>query len=185
MIRQLRILAGIVLLLLAACSPSNQAQTLNTTLPPTSTPAGSSTGTPSGTSYSVQVTGSVTSTIASGTDRVDFFKQANGQAAYQLAFTKGDGDFSVQITFYGANAPASGNYQFTLDVVDGSVTAQAFQTGQSSNLSFTLGQGQLTLTKADDGYSGTFQFTSKGGQAGLQDQSVTVNGTFAKVQITG
>lgn len=183
--RHFKVVTLIMILLLAACSPQQ---------PPTSpTPAATSasaqpSATPSsGVTFSVQFTGDITSTLKSETDRVDFFKlTTTGQNGYSLTFTQGDGQVNAQITFYGANPPDSGNYTFSLDVVDGAVTAQAFQQGQNNvNLSFTQGQGLLTLTKSDDGYSGTFQFTSKGGQAGLQDQSITVNGTFAKLQLQG
>jgi hypothetical protein len=181
MSKRFKILAFILALLLAACGGQPATTSSNVSNQATSPPQSQSGQ--SGATFAVGVTGDESITLSQSADKVDFFKIPNEGAGYSLSFTRGDMLINVQILFYSSTPPQSGNYTFSLDVVDGSVTAGVYDQSSSTPRSFTLAQGTLTLELNNGLYSGTFQFSSKGGEAGSQDQSVTVSGSFSGIQL--
>jgi hypothetical protein len=178
MLRALRFLIIVGVVLLAACS-GNQSPASPTAAPLTQAQPSST-----GETFSVQVSGGVATTLVSGTDTSEFLKLQNGRSGYSLTFYNSDKTISVQIIFYTSTLPDAGTYPFSLDVVDGAVTAAVYRQ-DNDPLSFTLATGQITLSRSDNTYGGSFNFTSQGGKAGSLDQAVSVSGSFNKLSFKG
>ncbi len=180
MAKYLGIVGFAAILILSACgrSPTQSAATqVPATTAPQSQPDLSQGG------FSVVISGDVTGTLTQTNDTADFSKVPNSANGYYvLGFTRADGLVNVQIQFYRSTPPEAGEYTFSLDAVDGSVTAAVYDQSGATPRAFTLGQGTLTLKiGTDNAYEGGFEFTSVGGEPGSQSQNVTVKGAFAKV----
>jgi hypothetical protein len=161
-------------LLLAACG----GQTAAPTASPTTSPLAQS-----GPGFSVQISGDISASLSSANkDSNRFAKNPGDGTGYSFSFSRADGSVDVQILFYSGTAPQSGTYTFTVDVVDGSVSAMAFERSGNGR-AFTLGEGKLTLEQTGQSYSGSFTFASKGGAPGSLDQSISVNGSFQEIPL--
>lgn len=170
----------LIVLLAAACSGQSPSATL---------PSGDATTVSQpqpdlfGGTFLVQFSGNINAALSSDKDKVEFFKIPNEGDGYNLSFTSADGLLNAQILFYTADPPPVGTAKFSLDVIDGSDMAMAFDQSGGAPRSFTPGDGQVTIDHAGDYYSGSFAFIAKGGQAGSLDQSITVGGSFKDIQL--
>lgn len=171
--KRLTLIALCLILFLAACGGQPAAPTVSPTTQPIAQ---------SGPGFSLQISGDITTTLTSDKDTINFAKNPGGAKGYIFSFSRADGSVDVQIVFFSDTAPQSGTYTFTVDVVDGSVSAMAFERSATGR-AFTLGEGKLTLEQNGQSYSGSFEFTSKGGAPGSLDQTITVKGSFQEIPL--
>jgi hypothetical protein len=133
------------------------------------------------------VRGDLNRIIATNFDSVQYIDTTVATADGFLLYLRKDGDYWVY--FQLPKNPQPGTYHITPNVFNGlNVTARYVENGNGKLSTFTAQSGMLTLDVVGNTYSGTFEFTARGGTEGItpdQEQQITITGTFMDIPRLG